>query len=232
MSDARQQLFFDFVRLVAQPGKKPEIPTPVPAPALGEHRPSGIRGNRPPPQIRGRLLDGALTELCRELVLALGLDDLGREVRVYWNSRLSTTAGLAHHYDSIIDLNPRLLEFQPDEPDRTMRHELAHLVAQQRAGRRRIQPHGTQWQRACAELGIPGESRCHDLPLERRRVRRKFAYQCRHCGVVVPRVRRLARHSSCYACCQNHNQGRYSSKFLLLAIPLDEAKILAPDASW
>jgi len=184
------------------------------------------------PKIRGRVLDGALTTLCRELVAELGHDVLAREVRVFWNSRLSTTAGLAHHYDLTIELNPRLREFQPEEPDRTMRHELAHLVAQHRVGNRRIPAHGRLWQQACADLGIPGEKRCHDLPLARRHVKRKYAYQCKSCAVVVPRVRRLARHSACWACCQNLNRGRYSSKFLLLPIPLDEAKLLAPELTW
>lgn len=230
MPDARQQLFFDFARLVtAAPEQKAETNS---QPNTPREKPSPTTTSKPLPDIRGRVLDAALTHQCRELVAALGLDTLARQVRVFWNSRLSTTAGLAHYNDSTVDLNPKLREFQPEEPDRTMRHELAHLVAQYRAGRCRIQAHGRQWQQACAELGIPGEKRCHDLPLKRRRVKRKFAYQCKHCAVVVPRVRRLARHSSCWACCRQLNGGRYSSKFLLLPIPLDEAKVLAPDASW
>ena len=238
MSDARQQLFFDFARIVTKPAPPAEKETethqqPQPATTHRETRPTASNGPKPAlPKIRGRVLDVVLTRECRELVADLGLDELAKEVRVFWHSRLTTTAGLAHYNDATIDLNPRLREFQPEEPDRTMRHELAHLVAQFRVGNRRIQAHGPHWQRACAELGIPGEKRCHDLPLERRRVRRKYAYQCKHCGVVVPRVRKLARHSSCWACCQNYNRGRYSSKFLLLPIPLDEAKILAPEATW
>ncbi len=232
MPDARQQLFFDFARLLSKTTpseRKHEPPSQIDSPP----RPRAQVGKDPRlPAIRGRVLDAALTQQCRELVAGLGLDELARDVRVFWHSRLTTTAGLARYNCASIDLNPKLREFQPDEPDRTMRHELAHLVAQFRAGKHRIQAHGTQWQKACADLGIPGEKRCHDLPLERRRVRRKYAYQCRHCEVVVPRVRRLARHSSCYACCQQHNRGRYSSKFLLLPIPLDEAKVLAPEAPW
>jgi SprT protein len=228
MPEARHQLFFDFARLLTKSApetkKQKQAPRDAPAP-----KPTSTR---PLPAIRGRALDAALTSQCRELVAALGLDALAREVRVFWHSRLTTTAGLAHYSDATIDLNPRLREFQPEEPDRTMRHELAHLVAQFRAGKRRIQAHGAQWQQACVELGIPGEKRCHDLPLERRRVKRKYAYQCRSCKVVVPRVRKLARHSSCWACCQQHNRGKYSSKFLLLPIPIDEAKVLAPEASW
>ena len=97
---------------------------------------------------------------------------------------------------------------------------------------RRIQPHGSEWRRACAEVGIPGEKRCHDLPLARRPVRRKFAYQCRHCGTVVPRVRKLGRESACYPCCREHNRGRYSRRFMLDPIPLDLARSLAPDHAW
>src|ERR1700730_17806348 len=51
-----------------------------------------------------------------------------------------------------------------DEIDRTLRHELAHLLAQFRAGRRRISPHGEEWRQACHDLGIGDEVRCHNLP--------------------------------------------------------------------
>jgi predicted SprT family Zn-dependent metalloprotease len=234
MPDARQQLFFDFARFLSKTSpsdQKRDTPKQSESPRKARASRSIATEGRQP-AIRGRVLDAALTRQCRELVAGLGLDALASEVRVFWHSRLTTTAGLAHYNCATIDLNPRLLEFQPEEPEHTMRHELAHLVAQFRAGTRRIQAHGREWQRACAELGIPGEKRCHDLPLERRRVKRKYAYQCRSCKVVVPRVRRLTRHSSCYACCQQHNRGRYSSKFVLLPIPLEEAKVLAPEAAW
>ena len=230
MPDSRKQLVFEFAQLVsAASEEKNETTAQKSAPRASQ--PASAE-KKHFPKIQGRVLDVALTAQCRELVAALGLDRLSRQVRVFWNSRLTTTAGLAHYHDGTIDLNPKLREFQPQEPDRTMRHELAHLVAQNRAGNRRIQAHGRQWQQACTELGIPGEKRCHDLPFERRRVKRKFAYQCKHCSTVVPRVKKLARHSSCWACCQKHNGGRYSSKFLLLPIPLDEAKLIAPEAGW
>src|SRR5207237_3228502 len=41
-----------------------------------------------------------------------------------------------------------------DEIERTLRHELAHLLAQWRNGRRRIAPHGSEWSRACRALGL------------------------------------------------------------------------------
>ena len=183
-------------------------------------------------QDRGLKLDFGLTAQARELLNAINLDSLAEQLQVYWNPRLITTAGLAHHTTSRIDLNTRLIRFPPDEPGRTLRHELAHLVAHHRAAGRSIQPHGPEWREACTALGIPGEQRCHNLPLARRSVKRKFAYQCRCCGIIVPRVRKLSRDSACYPCCRTHNRGRYSRRFLLDPMPLGSAKKLAPEHSW
>ncbi|GEM_PF-404347 len=181
---------------------------------------------------RGLKFDYELTEKCRRMASMLGLDPLADQVKVFWNLRLSSTAGLAHHSNAQIDLNPRLERFAPEEPDRTLLHELAHLIAHFRASGRRIQPHGPEWQSACSELGIPGEKRCHDLPLANRVIKRKLAYQCRCCGIVVPRVRKLSRDSACYPCCQKYNSGGYSRRFLLEKISIKEAKSLAPEHNW
>ena len=71
-----------------------------------------------------------------------------------------------------VTLNPKLVEISAEEVSKTLRHELAHLVAQDRAGRRRIAPHGREWRKACADLGIAGEARCHTLPFQARRMKR------------------------------------------------------------
>jgi len=183
-------------------------------------------------QDRGLRLDLGLSAQGRELLNSINLDALAESLQVYWNPRLITTAGLAHHEASRIDLNTRLVQFAPEEPGHTLRHELAHLVAHYRAAGRSIQPHGPEWREACTALGIPGEQRCHNLPMARRSVKRKFAYQCRYCGIVVPRVRRLSRDSACYPCCRAHNHGRYSKRFLLDPMPLGRAKTLAPEHAW
>ena len=117
------------------------------------------------------------------------LFSLASGVNVFWNLRLKSTAGLAYHDSIRIDLNTRLQRFYPEEPNRTLLHELAHLIANHRASGSRIQPHGIEWQRACSELGIPGEKRCHDLPLAPQKLKKKLAYRCRYCGVIVPRVK-------------------------------------------
>ena len=180
----------------------------------------------------GLKFDKELTNKCADRLREMGLYSLASEVSVFWNLRLTSTAGLAYHDKVRIDLNPRLKRHFPDEPRRTLLHELAHLIAHYRASGARIQPHGNEWQSACSELGIPGEKRCHDLPLATREVKRKLAYRCRNCGTIVPRVRKLTRESACYPCCQKYNEGKYSRRFLLEKITINEARALAPEYNW
>ena len=174
-----------------------------------------------PGNLRGGL-DDALTQTCKEMLVPLGMQALADRVEVYWNRRLRTTAGLADSRVSRISLNPRLERFQPEEPMQTLKHELAHLIAHERAGDRKIRPHGPEWQKACRELGIGGEERCHDLPFEGARMKRNYAYQCIHCLAVITRVRKLKASSACYSCCKKHNQSRFSTEYLMEPIPLPE----------
>lgn len=113
--------------------------------------------------------DQSLTAWCAESAKSLGLIELSCKIKVYWNPRMRTTAGRAWWPDRKIELNPKLKEYNPDEVWRTLKHELAHLVAYERNGRRRIDPHGIEWQTACEDLGIPGERPYHNLPFKRRK---------------------------------------------------------------
>ena len=67
----------------------------------------------------------------------LGLGELAAKLTVSWNSRMRSTAGLAYPNTSQIVLNPKLMGFGWVEVERTLLHELAHLVAHHRCGRRR-----------------------------------------------------------------------------------------------
>ena len=157
----------------------------------------------------------ALKESTGRLLRSLGCQELGDRVRIEWNSRLRTCAGRADTRRWLISLNPRLAEHGIPEIDRTLLHELAHLLAQSRAGRRRIPPHGAAWQQACEDLGIPGESRCHTLPFEIRRPARRYLYKCPSCARDFPRVRKFRRSIACRACCQKHAGGRFDRRFQL-----------------
>ena len=168
----------------------------------------------------GDFTESALTASSRKLLEALGCTVLATQVKVRWNSRLRTTAGLACYRRSLVSLNPKLIAFGMPEVDRTLRHELGHLVARSRAGRHRIQPHGPEWQQACRDLGLTDEKRCHDLPLPRQSVVRKHLYRCRHCQLEVWRVRPFRRTVACLKCCRTHNNGRYDERFKFVKINL------------
>ena len=144
---------------------------------------------------------------------------------VAWRTRLSSTAGLARPAEALVFLNPRLRSF-PGETDRTLRHELAHLVAHLRARGRKIAPHGPEWRRACADLGIPGESRCHTLPLPKRQVAHRYAYQCPRCGFLLRRTRpiKARRRLACHDCCKRHARGRFDGRFEFVRVKAPSAK--------
>ncbi|MCH7228962.1 SprT-like domain-containing protein [Verrucomicrobiaceae bacterium E54] len=163
------------------------------------------------------MLDERWTGLAVDAARTLGLSRLAGRLRVEWNPRLRTSAGRAWSRQARIELNPLLKNFDEEEIRRTLLHELAHLVAHNRAGRRKIAPHGPEWQLACAELGIPGEPARHQLPLPRIRQQRRFTYACPACGKVVRRARRLRHEAACLPCCRQHAGGRFDRRFLLVA---------------
>jgi len=159
--------------------------------------------------------DVALETTAREILSALGATRLADSVRVEWNPRLQTCAGRAHFSEKLISLNPRLCEHGVGEIDRTLRHELAHLLAQLRAGRRRILPHGAEWRDACRDLGIGHEARCHDLPFPAKSYAARFVYRCPNCRRNFHRVRQVRRAVACLACCRAHNLGEFDARFRL-----------------
>jgi len=155
-----------------------------------------------------------LETTARELLRSLGAARIASELRVEWNSRLKTAAGRADYREKLISLNPQLVD-HPTEIDRTLRHELAHILAQFRAGRRRISPHGAEWRQACFDLGIADEKRCHNLPFPVRTYTARFIYRCPNCLQEFPRVRRMRRAVACLACCREHNGGGFDPRFRL-----------------
>lgn len=177
---------------------------------MGEH----ARETASPPDVILTLEDEA-----RRRVAQMGLSQLEEKITLRWHPRLRTTAGQARASECMILLNPRLSGF-PGELMRTFLHELAHLVAHARHPRRRISPHGAEWRAACADLGLPGEKRCHNLSLAApRRVVRRHTYHCPCCRREVARVRPFRRGEACLACCRTHSGGRYNKRFRFVAGP-------------
>tara|TARA_R110002096_G_scaffold87663_5_gene201041 strand:+ start:169 stop:813 length:645 start_codon:yes stop_codon:yes gene_type:complete len=164
--------------------------------------------------------DKFLTRLAAHYAQEFELPRLAGRVSVDWNRRMRTAAGRAFYQTDQIELNPKLQKLPEDRRDReifgTFLHELAHLISFARAEGQRIQPHGPEWKQACRDLGIPDEDRCHSLDFEPRKVKRRFAYQCKACGSIVERVRKLKRAVACYDCCRAHSGGSYDDRFRLV----------------
>ena len=160
-----------------------------------------------------KTIDSALTQWCREMAASFGLSELAKNIEVVWNPRMRTTAGRAWWPQRMIELNPKIDALDPAQTSRTLRHELAHLIAYERAGRKRIEPHGIEWRHACAELGIGGEAVCHQLPLPRRTQTRRYFYICPQCRTEIKRVRKIKKALACLACCKSHSGGRYDARF-------------------
>ena len=168
--------------------------------------------------------DASLEAKAREILASLDADQLANEVHVEWNARLFSAAGRADSRRNLISLNPRLRDHDAAEIDRTLRHELAHLLAQFRAGRRRIPPHGAAWRKACRDLGIADEARCHTLPFPVKQRARRFLYRCARCGKEFPRVRRIKRTVACLACCRKFNGGKFDPTALLRLVDKEKGK--------
>jgi SprT protein len=182
-------------------------------------RPPVRRATKPPALTPASELQARAAKLLRKA----GCSKLADAVQVRWNPRMVTTAGLANYGKLQVVLNPRIAQFGPAEIDVTLRHELAHLLARDRAGRRRIAPHGPEWKEACRDLGIGGEKRCHTLPLPRREMKRRHVYRCGRCHQEVHRVRPFRKVVACFDCCRKVNGGQFDRRFQLIKVPLKRA---------
>lgn len=200
------QSLFDFQAVPKRPVAEPAAVYP----AAPEPEP-------PRPSVGETTEDAELTDRCRQLLAELDLKGASGLIRVVWNTRLRSTAGYASYPAWRIELNPRLHEFE-GQVDRTLKHELAHLVAYHRVGRKRIEPHGAEWRQACADLGIPDETARHRLPLPRREVSRNYTYVCPNCAFTAKRVRKFRRFTACHECCSKFNGGLYDGRFRFVLV--------------
>lgn len=80
-----------------------------------------------------------------------------------------------------IRINARLLAEHPREMiDVTVPHEIAHVAIHRRynrGGKRKVRPHGPEWQALMAEFGVSAET-CHNMPTQPARRLQHFPYRC------------------------------------------------------
>jgi len=150
-------------------------------------------------------------------------EEYAKSVNIVWNKRMRSTAGRAFLTTAKVELNPRLLHID-EKPlkhvRQTLLHELAHLLVYHRFKGKKVQAHGAEWKQACADLGIPGESATHNLPLPSRQQRKNWRYTCPNCEEVIDRVRRMRGNSACYSCCKKYNGGKYHRRYQFIEVAL------------
>lgn len=162
---------------------------------------------------RAHLPRDPLLEAHAKSLLEPHAPELGKRIIVRWNKRLRTTAGLACYQTSEVILHPALKSISETEVEKILRHELAHLLARDRSRKRKIAPHGVEWRQACRDLGIPNESRTHQLPFVRYRQQRRFFYRCPSCHQSLSRVHKPRRPIACLNCCRKYARGKYDERF-------------------
>ena len=112
-----------------------------------------------------------------------------------------TTAGTAAYRSWTLDFNEVILNDNTEQFVRqTVAHECAHLIDHQvygslarqydyRGRPKKRQPHGANWKRCMAVLGVPAD-RCHNMDVsnakQARRVTQTFQYHCEGCNETMP----------------------------------------------
>jgi SprT protein len=88
-------------------------------------------------------------------------------------------AGLAFYYQNLIKINPKfLIEFPDQVVNRTVGHEIAHLLTHQLYPYAK-QSHGPEWKSVARNLNVP-DTRCHSMTLVEN-LKNGFVYHCPKC---------------------------------------------------
>lgn len=116
----------------------------------------------------------------RELLSEFDLNDWIVEL-----DRSKRRFGQCRYGPKVIGLSETLVSLNSwERVRRTALHEIAHAIAFVRYGA--SQHHNYRWQQICAEIGIPGESRCYDPERDGTvTVPYKYRILCLKCNEVV-----------------------------------------------
>jgi len=90
-------------------------------------------------------------------------------------------AGRACYSRWMLKFNPDIYSrHQDDFSNRTVPHEIAHLIAYVLNAGKRPKPHGFEWQQVMIKLGVKDATRCHHYNIEglARRRERPYIYSC------------------------------------------------------
>ena len=120
-------------------------------------------------------------------------------IRVFWNDRLTTTAGRAFVKLGSVELNPTLLRRAPDQLRVVLTHEVAHIAAARLFGAN-IAAHGRHWRSLMAHAGLPPDI-THKIPVPNVRGRRGRFFYLRICDACGDRrIAGTVRYGRCHGC--------------------------------
>ncbi|HZV80006.1 MAG TPA: SprT-like domain-containing protein [Candidatus Binatus sp.] len=118
-----------------------------------------------------------------------------RAHRIEYNERLTSVTGRICYRPPLIELSTPLLSRHPDHIYDTLLHEMVHAWLYQAglpAG------HGREFKRKMREVGL--DSIYHNLPVARRRSRRRYVLECPRCRQRLMRRARPGTRVSCARC--------------------------------
>ncbi|MBV8082379.1 MAG: SprT-like domain-containing protein [Candidatus Eremiobacteraeota bacterium] len=118
-----------------------------------------------------------------------------RAHRIEYNPRLSTVSGRITYRPALIELSSLLLERNPDHVEDTLLHEMVHAWLHQSG---LPSGHGPEFKTKMREVGL--RSIYHDLPVARRRSRRRYVLECPRCRISIMRKCRPGGRVSCARC--------------------------------
>jgi predicted SprT family Zn-dependent metalloprotease len=144
-----------------------------------------------------------------------GFNLIERGWRFEFNNR-KTSLGLCSHRRKTIYVSIWYLEQHLDKAwrfENTIRHEIAHAIDFEIRG---TSDHSNSWKRIAMQvLSMP--ERCVPLGGEATNKKTsKYTLICDNCGKETARHKKITRlKHACGVCCDAHNHGRYTEKFVL-----------------
>ena len=124
--------------------------------------------------------------------------------RIRYNRRLTSVAGRIIYRPALIELSVPLLGAHAEHLERTLLHEMVHAWLHLR---RLPSGHGAHFKRKMREVGLT--SIYHDMPVPRRRSRRRYVLACPACHVELLRRRRPGTAVSCAVCAPSGYDRRF-----------------------
>lgn len=126
--------------------------------------------------------------------------DLRIDIEVEIADRFKQKAGQYRHGERKIRISRHLIDNHPGEVIETLKHELGHAVTMHRHRKRRIKPHGKEWESIMEEMEVDKPKACHNLQL----TEYSYVVKCTNsnCDVELGRHKksRLVKKPELYVC--------------------------------